>query len=67
MLTVMNNNERHNTLRNILLLLTMYELFLESMKPDTNTILFDEEIKENIFYVNVLCDFMKNICCRSES
>ena len=28
------------------------------------SILFDEEIKENIFYLNVLCYFMKNICCR---
>ena len=29
----------------------MYGPFLESVKPVTNTILFDEEIKESIFYI----------------
>ena len=36
-----------------------YRLFLERVKPVTNTQLYDEEIKENISNVVILCCFMK--------
>lgn len=39
--------------------MTMPVLFLESIKPDTNRILYNEEMKENTSHVNVLCCSMK--------
>ena len=39
----------------------IYGLFLESIKPVTNTHYFNEEINENIFYVYVFCCFIIQI------
>lgn len=36
----------------------MYGLFLESLKQVTRYILFDKEIKDNIYFVNILCCFI---------